>query len=154
MVKDKANEGVFFLSGNINSERLLARVLFSAVMLFVSLQFFSSYPDTLSEDSRRLAGSGETDWASGSQVVTFYLVDYSLMPYIRVLVNGEVKGAFDKRYVTVAVREGDSIAIDGVFYARPVSIEVLDVSSGVKNPRKGSVYRINGNIISLGEVKI
>lgn len=123
------------------------RVFFTAVILFFSLQIFSGYRDMPAENS-------ETHWVSGSQVVTFFLRDYSLMPYVRVLVNGEVKGAFDRKYVTVAVREGDSIAIDGTFYARPVSIEVLDASSAVKNPRVGSVYRLNGSMISLGEVKI
>lgn len=142
------------MSRNEYAGRLLLRVLFSAVILFFSLQIFSGYRDMPAENSGRLSGRGETDWVSGSQVVTFFLADYSLLPYVRVLVNGEVKGSFEKRYVTVAVREGDSIAIDGTFYARQVSIEVLDVSSGVKSPRKGSVYRLNGSVISLGEVKI
>jgi len=94
------------------------------------------------------------DWTADRQLVTFYLHDYSLLPYVRVVVNGEVKGAFSSRYVTVAVQEGDSLALDGTFYNRPVKVEVLDVSGGVKSPRRGDLIQINGGLVKLGQVAV
>ncbi len=138
---------MFFLA-----EKLLSRMLFAAAALFLSLQLASGYRDQAAVDGRSPFGNG-AGWAEGGQAVTFYLRDYSLLPYVRVVVNNEVRGNFKNRYVTVAVHDGDSLVIDGTFYNRPVSIEVLDVSGAVRFPRKGDVINLNGNLVSLGRVE-
>ncbi|MFZ5632709.1 MAG: hypothetical protein ACOY40_07650 [Bacillota bacterium] len=142
------------MSKTSHGQRFFIRLFFTAAILFLSLQIISGYRDTMGYRYARLTGNEAGDWTYGSQVVTFFLQEYALMPYLRVLVNSEVKGVFNNRYVTVAVHEGDSIELDGTFYNRPVSVEVLDVSERVVNPRKGAVLRLHGNMLSLGKVKI
>jgi hypothetical protein len=87
-------------------------------------------------------------------VITFQLKNYSTLPLARVLVNGESRGEFRDRYVTVFVREGDIIEVDGSRYSRPLDIEVLDVSKGVLVPSAGEHLRVEGSITSLGRVRL
>ncbi|MCL6609903.1 MAG: hypothetical protein K6T66_00025 [Peptococcaceae bacterium] len=167
------------------TERLLARLFFGAVLLFLSLHLFTAYKDSAAGDTRPpvaggqssesltfdpessvvhpgprspasdgVKGGGQAGWTPGSPVVTFYLKDYSLMPYLRVVVNGEVAGSFKNRYVTVPVQDGDVIALDGTFYNRPVAVEVLGVSAGVAFPAEGGVITLDGNLVTLGRVRV
>jgi hypothetical protein len=89
-----------------------------------------------------------------SPVVTLQLKNYSTLPLARVLVNGESRGEFRDRYVTVFVREGDVLEVDGTRYNRPLDIEVLDVSREVVLPPAGTRIRVEGNISSLGQVRL
>lgn len=141
------------MHGGRYAERLLVRLLFTSVVLFFSLHIVMVYRDSVSAYSGPFS-AGPGDWPPDSPVVTLFLQDYSLMPYVRVVVNGEVKGAFNHRYVTVAVQDGDSLALDGTFYKRPVRVEIFDVSGGVISPGKGRVITLNGNMAPLGRVKI
>lgn len=139
------------MPGGGYAERVLVRLLFSAAVLFLSLRLVSSWGEPAPAAGWQPASG--SDWSGDSRVVTFYLREYQLMPYARVVVNGEVRGGFTGRYLTVAVHDGDSLALDGTFYNRPISVEVLDVSSGVKVPRKGEVITLKGNVVPLGRVE-
>jgi hypothetical protein len=88
------------------------------------------------------------------QVITLQLKNYSLLPMARVLVNDEPQGQFNNRYVTVLVSPGDTIKIDGTRYNRAIDIEVLDVSQEVVFPAAGSKFRVEGNVVSMGKVRL
>ncbi|MFZ5650071.1 MAG: hypothetical protein ACOY4I_04345 [Bacillota bacterium] len=134
------------------SETIIIRVLFSVFVIFLSLHLLTDFRDASGQAGRSPDAPHPGEWSFESPVVTFYLKDYSLLPHLKVIVNGEVKGVFNNRYVTVEVHPGDVISLDGTYYNRQVSIEVLDTSKEVTSPRAGSVYRLNGNILSLGRV--
>ena len=87
-------------------------------------------------------------------VITFRLKNFSSLPLARVLVNGEVRGEFRDRYVTVYVREGDILEVDGTRYKRPLEIEIFDVSGDVLSPAVDTTIRVEGNIYSLGPVHL
>lgn len=89
-----------------------------------------------------------------SPVVTLQLKNYSSLPLAKVLVNGKSRGEFRDRYVTVFVREGDVLEVDGTRYNRPLDIEVLDVSKEVILPATGTRVRVEGNISALGQVSL
>jgi hypothetical protein len=95
-----------------------------------------------------------TDGLLQEPVITFQLKNYSTLPLARVLVNGESRGEFRDRYVTVFVREGDMIEVDGSRYNRPLDIEVLDVSREVLVPSAGDHLRVEGGITCLGRVHL
>lgn|GEM_PF-2244963 len=132
-------------------EVLFTRALFTLFVIFLSFQIFNGFNEAKGETSSQ-ALNKTSEWNPGSPVVTFYLKDYSLLPKARVLVNDEVKGQFNNRYVTIEVHHGDIIKLDGTFYNSPVNIEVLSVTSGITHPRGGDVFKLNGNILSLGKV--
>lgn len=87
-------------------------------------------------------------------VITLQLKNYSTLPLARVLVNGESRGEFRDRYVTVFVQEGDIIEVDGSRYNRPLEIEVLDVSKEILVPLAGEHLRVEGGITRLDRVRL
>lgn len=87
-------------------------------------------------------------------VVTLQLKNFSSLPLARVLVNGEPRGEFRDRYVTVFVREGDVLEVDGTRYNRPIDIEVLDVSKEVILPAPATRIRVEGSVSPLGQVHL
>lgn len=135
-------------------ETTATRVLFSVFVIFLSLHLLTDFRGAGGHAGGSPAAPHQGEWNFSSPVVMFYLKDYSLMPHLKVLVNGEVKGVFNNRYVAVEVGPGDAISLDGTYYNRPVYIEVLDVSKEVANPKTGAVHKVNGNIISLGKVSL
>lgn len=87
-------------------------------------------------------------------VVTLQLKNFSSLPLAKVLINGEPRGEFRDRYVTVFVREGDVLEIDGTRYNRPLDIEVLDVSREVIMPVAGARITVEGSVSPLGKVRL
>lgn len=86
--------------------------------------------------------------------ITFQLKNYSTLPLARVLVNGESRGEFRDRYVTVFVQEGDVLEVDGSRYSRSFDIVVLDVSEEVLVPSAGTRLRVDGGITRLDRVRL
>jgi len=109
----------------------------------------AAVPVTVIEHS---GAAGETAPVLQKYVVTFQLKNYSLLPMARVLVNDEPQKIFNDRYVTVFVRAGDILKIDGTRYNRSIDIEVLDVSKEVIRPAAGSGFRVEGNVVTVGKV--
>lgn len=134
-----------------NGEKIMVRVLFTMTLLFFSFQVFSAYQQAMVVNN---TSNTKPVWSSDTPVVTFYLRDYASMPYAHVLLNGEVAGSFQQRYLTIPVHSGDLLSLDGSFYGRPINIEIFNASKGVKNPEKGKSIQLNGNIISLGKVTL
>jgi len=132
-------------------ERLLIRILFTSIVLFLSIHLITDFKDNNSLVSLNPNNPIE-GWTYDSKVLTFSLQEYALLPYVKIIVNGNIKGSFTGRYVTVSVREGDEVYIDGTYYNLPVPVELLNVSEGLTNPVAGTVYNLNGGIVSLGKV--
>ena len=139
------------MSGAKYFESVAVRLLFSAVIIFLSIHLINDFRYTYSGGDIVPASSAVENISADSQLVTLYLSDYSLLPHLRVLVNGEVKGTFNSRYLALAVNSGDVIAVDGTFYKRPVKVEVYNVSKNIKSPRCGDRLQLNGNVASLGK---
>ena len=53
--------------------------------------------------------------------------------------------------MTVYVREGDILEVDGTRYKRPLEIEIFDVSGDVLSPAVDTTIRVEGNIYSLDQ---
>lgn len=136
----------------IKFESVAARLIFSLAIIFLTLHLLGVPGQYNGSPDAAPASGSSWEFSGDEQVITLYLHDYSLLPYLKVLVNNEVKGTFLNRYVTVPVRNGDSIAIDGTFYKEPLTIEVLNVPMAVTRPRSGETIRLNGNVAGLGKV--
>jgi len=90
----------------------------------------------------------------GGPVVTLALKNYTCLPRAEVLVNGEPRAVFGKRYVTVPVSGGDLLAVDGSFYTHPLIVTVMDASHGVVAPPVGRTVEVNGSVTALGRVRL
>jgi len=133
-------------------ERILIRLVAATAALVMIAQFL------LADDPQKHTTGPARPYLKNperfpySPVVTLQLKNYSSLPLAGVLVNGEPRGEFRDRYVTVYVREGDLLEVDGVCYNRPLEIEVLDVSKEVIRPSAGTKLRVEGGIGVLGRV--
>lgn len=106
--------------------------------------------------SRELAGPERLDTAGDPHrpLIALRLNKYSALPLARLLVDGEEGGRFNDRYVTVFVREGALLEIDGTRYNRPFEVEVLNVSGGVVSPEPGTKVQVQGTVSPLGRVRL
>jgi hypothetical protein len=133
-------------------------VVIAAVVLLTQLFIYNASLEQAAAPvaSPQAAGPILKDYAGflEDSVLTFQLKNFSSLPLARVLVNGEPRGEFRDRYVTVHVREGDVLEVDGTRYKRPLVIEILDVSGEVVTPTAGSIIRVEGNISFLGRVHL
>ncbi|MFZ5644142.1 MAG: hypothetical protein ACOY46_11175 [Bacillota bacterium] len=140
------------MSGIKTAESIISRLLLTFALIFLSLHVLSA--DRLSENQYDAVNTTGTaaDISADTRVITLFLRDYSLLPHMRVLVNGDVRGEFKNRYVTVTVNSGDVVSIDGTYYNMPVRVELLNASKAVTSPRPGDIFNVKGNITTLGKV--
>jgi hypothetical protein len=141
------------MSRKSSFETAAVRLLLSLGIIFLSLHLLGVPGENaggLPETAR--ATEYNREFSPDDPVVILYLRDYSLLPHLKVLVNSEVRGTFQSRYVTVPVHSGDTLAIDGTFYSQPLSIEVLSTSKAITSPRSGEIVHLNGNVAHLGRV--
>lgn len=138
---------------------LIRLVVFIAAVLILAQ--LSIYSDSMEKGAAPVASLEaprpvlrDTTGLFQDSVVTFQLKNFSTLPLARVLVNGEPRGEFRDRYVTVYVREGDILEVDGTRYKRPLEIEILDVSDEVVTPAAGTKIRIEGSINNIGRVHL
>ena len=145
--------------GQDKLERVLILLLLGIAMVIMLVQTLK-VGDPLTEEAVPVTSLEQTRphlYTAGllqEPVITFQLKNYSTLPLARVLVNGESRGEFRDRYVTVLVREGDIIEVDGSRYSRPLDIEVLDVSKEILVPSAGDHLRVEGGITCLGRVSL
>lgn len=145
-----------FLFWGARLERWLLRVLVLCAVMLVAVQWFAYDPVV------RTIGKVNDQYSAGSgfnsedldHLVTFQMLDYTTLPMATVLVNGEKKGNFEHRYVTVSVSHGDVLEIDTKYYKHPVSFKVVETFGDVVWPVKGRVYKVEGTTKRLGTVKI
>ena len=140
------------MSGTKMAEATISSLLLTFAVIFLSIHVMSNY--SFSENPYEPVNTAGTtsDISADTRVITLYLKDYSLLPHMRVLVNGDVRGEFKNRYVTVTVNSGDMISIDGTYYNLPVTVEVLNSSKSVTSPRPGDIFHVKGDIAALGKV--
>lgn len=74
--------------------------------------------------------------------------------FLKVFINGELKERGDKTSIELNVRNNDIIEIDGIGSKKYINITIEDTSENINFPRKGMKYRIEGNIVVLGRVKL
>lgn len=70
------------------------------------------------------------------------------------LLNGEEVSTFEKGILTVEVRSGDLVEIDGGLAAREMRFRVTQASKGMVAPFSGQVLTTKGTIEILARVKI
>ncbi|MDP2857959.1 MAG: hypothetical protein Q8P50_08285 [Bacillota bacterium] len=70
------------------------------------------------------------------------------------LLNGEEVATFEKGIVTVEVRSGDLVEVDGGLFAREMRFRVTQASKGMVAPFSGQLLTTKGTIEILARVKI
>ncbi len=158
-------------------EALLVKALLLGAMLLAVVQAANSQDpierefkvSSLLEDQTRTAaagfGAGESASPEGAGqaagigsdtagVITLRLVNYFSTTGIKILVNGVERANFLQKDVTLKVRPGDQISLDGSSFAREAEVEVLNTTPGIVNPREGSTLLLKGDVKYLEPVRL
>ncbi len=145
-----------FLYWGSRLERWLLRAVVLCAVVLVAVQWFAYDPAVrvISQVDEGLTGGNGTSYAHLEHLVTFQLLDYSTLPKAAIMVNGEKKGCFTHRYVTVAVDDGAVLAIDARFYQQPVSVKVIETYGDVQWPPAGTVFAVHGTVREIGKVVV
>ncbi len=145
-----------FLFWGVNLERWLLRVVVMCAVMLVSVQWFTNDPvlRVIGKVDESIVDQGSLVQADLNHLVTFQLLDYTSLPKAAILVNGEKKGYFANRYVTVPVTDGDELAIETGFYERPVSFKIIQTYGNVLVPPIGIVIEVQGTTKTIGTVVI
>lgn len=144
-----------FLFWGVKLERWLLRIVVLCVVMLVTVQWFAYDPAVraISKFDSDLNNVG-TPHTNLEHLVTFQLLDYSALPKASVLLNGEKRGSFEHRYVTVPVTDGDILAIDATFYKHPASFRIIETYGNIKWPKKGMEIKVQGITRKIGTVII
>lgn len=87
-------------------------------------------------------------------VITLRLVNYFSTTGIKVFVNGVEKANFLNKDITIQVRPGDQIALDGSAFFRAALVQVLNTSPEVVSPKEGSTIELKGDVKYLAPVQV
>ncbi|GEM_PF-681547 len=145
------------------------RFFLSVVDRLEGVQLFEVYSDALEYGPGQTGGSGTPQGDEGPDGagqpdgkrssdsagnVTIRLMNARWAFFAVVLVNGEVVASFRRREVTVAVRDGDLLEIDGATYRRDLVFEVMAASVKVVAPLTGTRLTTKKSIESFGRVRV
>ena len=80
------------------------------------------------------------------------LVDYTELPDLIVLVNGQPVQKFTQKQVTVRVIRGDLVSVDGSDYEKPITVRVKSVSSVIDSQTLQELTTVKQNSAEIGTV--
>ncbi len=109
----------------------------------------------LGEPASRTTASkaeGQTH-VSGAPSLTVRLLGRRSARLAVVLVNGDAKGRFTGAEVTVRVKNGDLVEVDGADYRTELRFTVSAVAGGVVEPITGTTVATRRDIVSVGRVR-
>lgn len=139
-------------------EKLLMRTVILTAVLLVVVQAlvvndpFSTVMARVGTDTTPAVETTAAHWSEPR--ITLYLENYSALPHLVVLVNGNKMDVFDDRYVTIPVQDGDRVEIDSTFYSNEVLVKVLNTTADVIIPMIDKQLALKNNIVPVCTVKL
>lgn len=73
---------------------------------------------------------------------------------LKLLVNGDEVAAFDENLVTLSVKDGDVIEVDGSLTESETEVEIISASDNVVGIEVGKKVKVNSNIEEIARVSI
>lgn len=84
--------------------------------------------------------------------VSILLVNQPTAPEAHLVINGVPGTNFTDPHLTVEVRPGDQLVLDGTAAQGPLSFHIVDTSPGLNSPRQGTEIAVAGNQVPLDRV--
>ena len=86
--------------------------------------------------------------------VTLRIENVTCLEKVALLINGREIIDFMGKLVTVKVFPGDVMAVDGSFYDHEIIFSVFSTSENILEPQKNQLFRVNGDIVTIGKIKL
>ncbi len=143
------------------TEKMIFRL---AVLLFVVLYTTQLLNFVLEQQNSRLLtstlGKLEGVAMADSQTVlnlgTLELTVVSNAAYdkLQIFINGVYYQDFDKKSVSLSVKNNDIIEISGIHNEFPASIKITSVSGNIAVPKQGGQITVNKNFVQAARIRI
>lgn len=144
-----------------SSEKIIFRL---AVLLFVMLYTTQLLNFVLEQRNSRLLTSSigklEGIAMADSQTLlnmgTLELTVVSNTPYdkLQIFINGVYYQDFDKKSVSLSVKNNDIIEVSGINNEFPASIKITSVSGNIAAPKQGGQITVNKNFVQAARIRI
>ncbi len=150
---DKINE----TDKTASLEKILFRTCIIFFIALISVQIILSVPSVRARlnimDKSLGIPLGSDEYLYGSGKVTLALISEEPDPQIKILVNGEETGIFDKTEISINVNDGDVIEIDGSESPTSHMIKVQNASSNINSKSINAIANIDHNIKNLVRIQ-
>ena len=143
---------------NFGVEKIL---FFAFVCVFIALVFVQG---TLMNPSMRtflVNDKGIDGWALAKEEylykegqISIALLESENNQDVKILVNGDEVAAFDENLVTLSVKDGDVIEVDGSLMESETEVEIISASDNVAGIEVGKKVKVNSNIEEIARVSI
>jgi hypothetical protein len=129
-------------------------IVLQLLMTKEPIRFYLSFAEQmegipLSDQSLKVANSSWQDVGS----VKVKICSHFVLPQVVVYVNGQEAANFQEREVSLSVRAGDEIIIDGTAYPYPILFQVSETSKNVCWPQVNYQVTTDTSRVSLGKVR-
>ena len=109
------------------------------------INFYDEFPET------RLTS---TQYIPIFATITLEIDNFTSLEKAVLLINGREVTDFREKQVTAKVLSGDVLAVDGTFYDHEIYFRILSTSENVAEPRVDHLFRVRGDIVTIGKVQL
>jgi hypothetical protein len=142
-------------------EKLLVRI---AILLFIAL-YASQFANfiivqkggsLLTKQIEKYEGKPISDSQTKINTGTVELAVTSNSDYrnMQIFVNGEYYTGFDKKSVTLTVKNNDIIEVNGINNEYPAKIRITSVSDNISGIRQDDTILVNKNLVNAGRIRL
>ena len=155
--KKKTSLRIFSFNGK-KLERILITCFAICVLLLITTQFLMTNPNIrvflTQEENAEGAFFEQSEIIYDKGIVSIELVDSASMESAWVLVNGLKVSNFTQKQVSISVKDGDLVEIDGTQVSDNLEVKISSYSSNAILTIDNSNLAINRNIGVLARVKL
>lgn len=129
-------------------------IVLQLLMTKEPIRFYLSFAEQmegipLSDQNLAVTNPGRQDVGT----VKVKICSHFVLPQVVVYVNGQEAANFQEREVSLSVRPGDEIIIDGTAYPYPILFQVSETSKKVCWPQVNYQVTTDTSRVSLGKVR-
>lgn len=130
-------------------------IVFLVLVMIQTAIFFPSIKSSVIEKDSAIGipiGKEEYLYKEGSLVLT--LIDFENYPVLKVLVNGEERAAFLEKTVTIYVKDGDVVELDGSGTNANTSLAVTSISENMDEEYLGKTFIVGREVLKIFKVRL
>jgi hypothetical protein len=143
---------------NFGVEKIL---FFAFVCVFIALVFvqgtlMNPTMRTFLVNDKDIAGRalGDEEYLYKEGQISIALLESESNQDVKILVNGDEVAAFNENLVTLSVKDGDVIEVDGSLIEGETEVEIISASDNVAGIEVGKKVKVNSNIEEIARVSV
>lgn len=156
--RKKKNDKTAFRFMNMGFEKVL---FFAFVCVFIALVFVQGLLMNPSLRTFLVRDSGingrplaEEEYMYSEGEISVALLESENNENIKLLVNGDEIAAFSQNLITLTVKDGDVIEVDGSLADIETEVEIISATENISGIEVGKKIKVNSNIEEISRISI